>query len=471
MLQRLIQGRWVMLLCFACVAMPAAAQNFALDFTNNRVEIPYIGTGVNFSEISLEAYVFWRGHTGSEGTSGIMEGRGSTLHWQINANNNVRIRFEGIDQNANAGITQNEWIHLAATYNRATLELKCYKNGVVYHTGSGNSNTNTFWTSGDGQFGTSLRSGDRRWNGMLDEVRVWNKTRTAEQIQENLANELFGTEEGLIAYWKLNEGQGTTALDSGPNGHHGTIVGATWTTNAAPVTPLGFAYSPVPASGATDIPRDSTLSWTPGGDAEKHTVYFGTDQASIEAADAANPLDVLVSQDQAATTYSPSALEYGQTYFWRVDEPGFKGRVWSFTVEPYAYPIQNVTATASSAQTGMGPENTVNGSGLNAADEHSTNEMHMWLTSGVQPNWIQFEFEQACKLEEMWVWNSNQLIEAFIGFGAKDVKVEHSLDGEQLDGTGRRARVRQGCGRAHLHGQHDRGFRRRIGEVCQADHQ
>ena len=29
----------------------------------------------------------------------------------------------------------------------------------------------------------------------------------------------------------------------------------------------------------------------------------------------------------------------------------------------------------------------------------------------------------------MWVWNSNQIIESFVGFGAKDVKVEYSTDG------------------------------------------
>ena len=50
-------------------------------------------------------------------------------------------------------------------------------------------------------------------------------------------------------------------------------------------------------------------------------------------------------------------LEFGKTYYWRVDEVNgppnanvFKGQVWSFTVEPYAYPIKGVTATASSAR-------------------------------------------------------------------------------------------------------------------------
>ena len=76
-------------------------------------------------------------------------------------------------------------------------------------------------------------------------------------------------------------------------------------------------------------------------------------------------------------------LEYGQTYYWRVDEVNepsdntiFKGNVWCFTVEPYSYPITGVTATASSSQPSMGPEKTVNGSGLNAGDQHSVESDH-----------------------------------------------------------------------------------------------
>jgi len=50
-------------------------------------------------------------------------------------------------------------------------------------------------------------------------------------------------------------------------------------------------------------------------------------------------MGVLVSQGQAATTYAPAAaLEFGTTYYWRIDEVNappdstiFKGEVWSFT--------------------------------------------------------------------------------------------------------------------------------------------
>jgi hypothetical protein len=199
----------------------------------------------------------------------------------------------------------------------------------------------------------------------------------------------------------------------------------------------GSAGKPVPADGATDVLRDVSLAWMPGEMAATHDVYFGTVFEDVNNASRGNPMDVLVSQGQTNTTYAPPAvLEYGQTYFWRIDEVNaapdftiFKGDVWSFTVEPFAYPITGVTATASSAQTGMAAQNAINGSGLNADDQHSTESTDMWTTTGAKPAWIQFEFAKVQKLHEMWVWNSNQLIESFLGLGAKDVTVEYSTDG------------------------------------------
>ncbi len=148
------------------------------------------------------------------------------------------------------------------------------------------------------------------------------------------------------------------------------------------------------------------------------------------------PAGVLASQGQTDTTFDPpGSLAYGQTYYWRIDEVNktpdntiFKGDVWSFTAEPYGYPITSVTATASSAQPNMGPEKTINGSGL-TGDLHGTDGTTMWLSTGMQPNWIQYQFDKTYKLWDLKVWNSNQLIESFLGFGAKDVTVEYSTDG------------------------------------------
>ena len=78
----------------------------------------------------------------------------------------------------------------------------------------------------------------------------------------------------------------------------------------------------------------------------------------------------------------------------------------------------------------MGPENTINGLGMDANDLHSTEETAIWLSS-TEPTgaWIEYEFDKVYKLHEMWVWNSNQMIESFVGYGFKDVTVEYSADG------------------------------------------
>jgi hypothetical protein len=201
----------------------------------------------------------------------------------------------------------------------------------------------------------------------------------------------------------------------------------------------GGAEDPDPISGETYVSRDVALSWTPGEFAAGHDVYFGTVCEDVNLASREMPLGLLAVQGQDANTYDPPGrLEFGQTYCWRVDEVNappdstiFKGVPWTFTVEPFAWPVENIVATASSAEAGTGPQNTVNGSGLNAEDLHGITDTTMWLSvrTGPQPTWIQYEFERVCKLHEMWVWNYNTNFETILGFGLQDVTVEYSADG------------------------------------------
>lgn len=223
-----------------------------------------------------------------------------------------------------------------------------------------------------------------------------------------------------------------------------------------------IASSPSPAAAEADVARDVVLAWTPGQKADKHDVYFGTRFADVNNASRANPLGVLRSQGQSSSTYDPvGLLDFGQTYYWRIDEitapPNStvsKGDIWSFTVELFAFPAKGVIATASSSSAGRGPENTVNGSGLDADDLHSTEDGAMWLSvlNGVQPTWIQYEFDKLYELQEMWVWNHNGAYEQTIGIGAKDVSVEYSLDGagyETLGASREFARAPGAPGYAH----------------------
>jgi hypothetical protein len=198
----------------------------------------------------------------------------------------------------------------------------------------------------------------------------------------------------------------------------------------------GSASGPSPADGAIDVPREVILSWKAGDFAAPtngHKVYFSENFNDVN--------DRVGAITQSAASYAPpQRLDLGTTYYWRVDEVNappdstvFEGAVWSFTTELLAYPIENIITTASSSSPAKGPENTINGSGLDDSGllHDKVGDDAMWLseTAGPQPTWIQFEFDNVYKLLEMWVWNSNETMEPVIGFGFKDVTIEYSTNG------------------------------------------
>jgi len=188
-----------------------------------------------------------------------------------------------------------------------------------------------------------------------------------------------------------------------------------------------------PPNGDTDVGRDVVLGWTSSESAGTYNVYFGTDFNEVQNADVDSPL--LVGPGIDANTFDPGRLEFDQAYYWRVDKIGaevIKSNVWSFTVEPFAHTMtpDSITATASSSAD-SGPEKTVDGSGLNASDQHDTLDTNMWTSvSGQQPPiWIQYEFDTINKLYEMWIWNSNNDLEWLEGRGVKTATIEYSTDG------------------------------------------
>jgi len=336
----------------------------------------------------------------------------------------------------------------------------------IYNTGYDNYNAAELWVAGDGSVG----SGSYSDAGAVP-LDSWGRGGVVRRLEggswvrdvyvdgtlvfDNLGSEGADGNASLYTNAQQDEGQFTIISDSDATAYGGAeldsfafvamaysdediaalgaynrfgIFGAT-----------GVASNPGPADAGADVPRDTSLSWTPKEGAQTRNVYLGTNWDDVNSADMDVTLSVLVSEAQDANSYVPDALfAFGQTYYWRVDEVNgapdrtvFKGDIWSFTVESYAYTITPIAATASSMQNAdMAPTKTIDGSGLNELDQHSTEPKDMWLSgAGGESPWIQYEFDDVYKLHEMWIWNSNQLIETFVGLGAKDVTVETSTDG------------------------------------------
>jgi hypothetical protein len=98
------------------------------------------------------------------------------------------------------------------------------------------------------------------------------------------------------------------------------------------------ATAPYPANTAVNVPQTLELRWSPGESAAHHDVYFGDDAQAVADADITT---MGVYRDRCpagVVTYDPGSLEWGKTYYWRVDEVNtasadspWRGSVWSFT--------------------------------------------------------------------------------------------------------------------------------------------
>ncbi|MFT3978894.1 MAG: PKD domain-containing protein [Ferruginibacter sp.] len=150
------------------------------------------------------------------------------------------------------------WYHIAATYDGATMKL--YVNGVldasVAQTGAVTANA-TFYLS-------YSYDASRCLNGIIDEARVWKKALTATEVANNACT-VPGSSTSLEAYWKLNEGSGTSAADATGKGHSLTLTNtesADWVTDVP--SACGGAASRqavIPVAEITAVVNETAVAW------------------------------------------------------------------------------------------------------------------------------------------------------------------------------------------------------------------
>lgn len=68
--------------------------------------------------------------------------------------------------------------------------------------------------------GASQNFGNEGWDGVMDEVRIWNVARTAQQVKDNMNVIVKPDTPGLIAYYQFNEADAANIKDSTGNAGH-----------------------------------------------------------------------------------------------------------------------------------------------------------------------------------------------------------------------------------------------------------
>jgi hypothetical protein len=129
----------------------------------------------------------------------------------------------------------------------------------------------------------------------------------------------------------------------------GAVAQLSWQSPSQPrqIIPQGWlqlplwAGSPSPGHGAPHAVQSPVLSWTAGDEATHHDLYLGEDAEAVANADTAIA-DIYVTRlPVGQTSYDAGDLEWGKTYYWRVDEidtgndKQWKGAVWAFTTADF----------------------------------------------------------------------------------------------------------------------------------------
>ncbi len=71
--------------------------------------------------------------------------------------------------------------------------------------------------------------------GTIDEIRLWNRPRFAEELKADMNLRLTGLEIGLAGYWRFDEASGDTVFDQTDNANDATRHGGEWVTSTAPL--------------------------------------------------------------------------------------------------------------------------------------------------------------------------------------------------------------------------------------------
>jgi hypothetical protein len=270
-----------------------------------------------------------------------------TLSYLGTGNSRIQLQFQGSGgtfQTPTNNFVQNYWYHYAFIYDGT--------NGFSYINGSLVTNSANYgrrWPGVTNLFiGCSSESASGYWNGSIDEVTIWGKMISSQELTNCMSGNLVGNESGLVSWWSFNDG---TASDSSTNTHDGVLRGT------ATIEVDDFDMT------GHDSDRDGVSNeWT--------LQHFGhlTGQAGDQSLAGDDPDgDGYTNLEEYQNGGNPKVFDIGSTYVWTAIEVGWK------TVSGTNYQVQTTTDLVSNNWVNLGSNIVGNGAINTILDSTRTN--------------------------------------------------------------------------------------------------
>ncbi len=206
----------------------SGVRNGGLQFNGSN----HVATNSTFAPPSIGSVAFWFRSDGLP--SGTQRLFGTGGNWEVRIEPNGEMYFDlGGEANGTQFRTDpgtagtGRWRHVVALFNATTDTFSLYLDGKFVKSGTINLVPQS---SAVLSIGTRTGSSER-FNGALDDLRIFNREISAAQVAE-----LYG----LVGHWKMDEGIGSTAADSSGNGKNASLSGATWTSDCSGNSGLSF---------------------------------------------------------------------------------------------------------------------------------------------------------------------------------------------------------------------------------------
>jgi hypothetical protein len=274
----------------------------------------------------------WRNY--ANGINGFMlsrGGEGSSLgNHMILWNHYLGVTHWIPDSETLVPVELGQWYHFAATWDGSTERV--YLNGLLV------------WSHAWGAFGVaggSLTFGQHdnvdgyRFQGEIDEVRIWNFARSAETIRADFRRTVPADSPGLLAYWRFDEDSGQTITDSGPAHNYG-YLGAFDTIDAADPARVESTV-PVSFGDGILIGYDAVAALAPLSTAQLYKIqqlswFFSHASVGANIVDGLSDLNAISSSPfpltpVAASDTPPASPELGVVYEFPRGNPGWQAKV------------------------------------------------------------------------------------------------------------------------------------------------
>ncbi|MFZ1530367.1 MAG: LamG-like jellyroll fold domain-containing protein, partial [Ferruginibacter sp.] len=214
-------------------------------------------------------------------------------------------------------ITDNVWHHAAATFANGVLRI--YLDGelegtlslspAVFPQGA------SIQHAALGTMITSTGTANGRFQGVLDEARIWNLEKSGTQIQASINDQITLPQSGLLARWGLNEGTGAIVHANAATTVNGSITGSgySWVT---PGAPFDLLFTPPAAPSALNATAASNseiqLSWT---DNANNETGFEIEQSTTGPG---GSFSLIATVGANISSYNNTGLSAGTNFCYRV---------------------------------------------------------------------------------------------------------------------------------------------------------